>query len=309
MADAIGQFTLTEFNACLWWDLRNGALTNANNSSSLYGWRLYGDYGLVASGDVSGVPADTPYPSYYAAKLLSNWGRGGNRVLSTTSGYSLLSIYAAKLLNGSLALLVINKHPTMDFNAQIALNNFTPGSTTVPVYAYGKSNDLANGDLTTSTASVSGSTINYTFPSYSMSVLLVKGQFEAWREQNFTTTELGNWAYSGDAGQPAQDGVPNLLKYALGLNAKTTATAASLPQSGRILSSGKNYITLSFTDFSTLSDISYSVQASSDLITWLSGSTYTVRLDNGTTSTATYRDLTAFQDAPHHFLRLSITRP
>jgi hypothetical protein len=197
----------------------------------------------------------------------------------------------------------------MDFNAQITLSNFTPGSTTVPVYAYGKSNDLANGDLTTSTTSVSGATINYTFPSYSMSVLLVKGQFEAWREQNFTAAELGNWAFSGDAGQPAQDGVPNLLKYALGLNARTTATAASVPQVGRILSSGKDYMTLNFTDLSALSDISYSVQVSSDLKTWISGPASAVRLDDGTTSTATYRDLTAIQDASRHFLRLSITRP
>ena len=308
MADAIGQFTLTEFNTCTWWSLRGGTLTNTNNSPSLYGWRLYGDYGVVASGDVSGTPANTPYPAFYAAKLLSNWGRGGDRVVSATSGYALLSIYTAKLANGSLALLVVNKHPTADLTAQITLSNFTPGSATVPVYAYGKPNDLANADLTTSTTSVTGTTISYTFPSYSMSVLIVKGQFEAWREQNFTTTELSNWALSGDDGQPAQDGVPNLMKYALGLNPKTPATSG-LPQRGSTLLTEKSYVTLSFTDLSALSDISYTVQVSGDLQHWVSGPLYTLRIDNGTTSTATYRDLTAIQDAPRRFLRLSVTRP
>ena len=33
-----------------------------------------------------------------------------------------------------------------------------------------------------------------------------------------------------------------------------------------------------------------------------------MRIDNGTTSTAVYRDLTAIRSAPRHFLRLSITR-
>jgi hypothetical protein len=56
MADAYGAYSTTEFNACVWWAFRNGAVTGTgvNNSASLYGWREYGDYGVVSSGDVSG---------------------------------------------------------------------------------------------------------------------------------------------------------------------------------------------------------------------------------------------------------------
>ena len=54
----------TEFNACLWWDLRNGDTEGTNDSSGLYGWRSFGDYGLVASGDRSDTALNTPYPSY-----------------------------------------------------------------------------------------------------------------------------------------------------------------------------------------------------------------------------------------------------
>jgi hypothetical protein len=308
MADALGQLASTEFNTCLWWDLRNGGDTGENNSSSLYGWRQYGDYGVVSSGDISGVPANTPFPAFYAAKLLTNWGRGGDRVVTATSGYPLLTIYAAKLLDGNLALLVVNKHPSMDLPAQIALNNFTPGSTSVSVISYGKPNDLVSGDLTTGTASASSGTISYTFPSYSMSVLVVKGQFEAWREANFNASQLSNWSLSGDTGEPAGDGIPNLLKYALGLNA-STPSASGLPVIGNTTTSGKTYLTLSFTDLSALTDITYTVQVSSDLKTWLSGSQYTLRTDNGSTNTATFRDLTAVQDAPRRFMRLSVTRP
>jgi hypothetical protein len=201
---------------------------------------------------------------------------------------------------------VINKHPSSDLTAQVTLNNFTPGSATAAIFSYGKANDLANGDLTEGTASIPGGTFTYTFPSYSMTVLVVKSQFESWREQNFTASELNNWAVSGDNGQPAQDGVPNLMKYALGLNAKAPATITTgLPVLGQVAVSGKTYLTLTFTDQQALTDISYQVQVSSDLKNWQSGA---VRLDNGTTNTAVYRDVTAIQDGPRHFMRLNVTR-
>jgi hypothetical protein len=172
MADALGDIATTEFNTCIWWDLRNGRVTNANNNPLLYGWRQYGDYGVVSSGRIP----DESYPSLYAAKLLTNWGRAGDSVVTAASGYPLLSIHAAKLANGSLALLVINKNPTADLPAQITLNNFTPGSATAPIYWYGKPNDLAGAGITTGTTGIPGATFTHTFPSYSMSVLVLKSQ-------------------------------------------------------------------------------------------------------------------------------------
>jgi hypothetical protein len=307
MADAIGNLANTEFNTCTWWAFRGGSDSTANNSSQLYGWRQYGDYGVVASGDLSGVPANSPYPAYYAAQLLTNWGRGGDAVVSATSGYGLLSIYGSRLANGSLALLVINKDPTADLPAQIALGGFSPGSSSAPIYSYGKPNDLASTGITTGTAAVSGSTFTYTFPSYSMSVLVVKSQFENWREQNFTAAQLSNWAVSGDTGNPSGDGIPNLVKYALGLNPNAPALSG-LPLPGRVSVSGSNYLTLTFTDQSALTDIAYAVQVSSDLQTWQSGPSYAIRTDNGTTNTATFRDLTPIGALPQHFMRLSVTR-
>jgi hypothetical protein len=306
LADALGNLANTEFNACTWWGFRGGADTSANNSALLYGWRLYGDYGVVSSGDVSGTPDNTPYPAFYAAKLLTHWGRGGDAVVSATSDYALLSIHASQLVNGDLALLVINKDPAADLPAQVNLTNFTPGSATANVYSYGKPNDLASGDLTTGTAAVSGSTFSYTFPSYSMTVLVVKSQFESWREQNFTGPQLADWSTSGDNGDPAQDGVPNLVKYALGLDPNTPAVTG-LPLLGQMSVSGKTYLTLTFNDQSALTDITYNVQLSSDLENWVSGSA--IRVDDGATNTAVYRDSTALQDAPRHFMRLSVTRP
>jgi hypothetical protein len=173
MADGVGQLANTEFNSCLWWDLRNGSETGNNNSSSLYGWRPFGDYGVLASGDRGDTPVNTPYPAFYAAKLLAHWGRGGDQVVSAASNYAWLSCYAAKLASGSLALLVINKHSTSNLTAQVTLTGFTPGTNTAASYSYGKTNDLANSDLTTGSFNPGAGTFSHTFPSYSMTVLVI----------------------------------------------------------------------------------------------------------------------------------------
>ena len=308
MADALGQLANTEFNACLWWIFRNGSDTANNNSASLYGWRSFGDYGVVASGDRGDTPLNTPYPPFYASGLLTHWGRGGDRVVSATSAYSLLSTYAAKLGDGSVALLVVNKHPTNDLTAQFTLNGFTTGTSAGLSFSYGKPNDVALAGVTSGTFNNAASTFTYTFPSYSMTVLVVKGQYAAWRQQQFSTAELASPTISGDSADPDGDGIPNFMEYALGLSPKTASTAG-LPVVGVQVIGSKTYLTLTFTKLRALADVGYTVQVSSELQIWNSGSAYTVRVDNGSTDQAVYCDLTAIQDVPHRFIRLAVVRP
>jgi hypothetical protein len=142
-----------------------------------------------------------------------------------------------------------------------------------------------------------------------MSVLLVKGQFENWREQNFNTNELADWSLSGDTGEPANDNTPNLLKYALNIPAKSSTPASALPAIGSVTVSGSTYLTLTFTKQLALTDITYTPEVSGDLQTWQSGPAYTVRTDNGTTNTATYRDLTPLSTVSRRFMRLMVSRP
>jgi alpha-L-arabinofuranosidase len=56
IADALGSLMETAYDGALVWDLRNGYDTGENNSSSLYGWREGGDYGLIGS---DGTAPDT----------------------------------------------------------------------------------------------------------------------------------------------------------------------------------------------------------------------------------------------------------
>jgi hypothetical protein len=173
-ADAIGNLLKTEFNAMLWWDLRNGQEAGNNSSASLYGWRRYGDYGIVSGADPAG-PADR-YPTFYVNKLLKHFARGGEKVVQAASDYRSLGVYAVRAVDGSLRLLVINKHPTAVLNAEIAVPALDTGKR-IRVYSYGIAQDEAartgegSADIQQSAMTLSGRTLRFSPGPYSVHVL------------------------------------------------------------------------------------------------------------------------------------------
>ncbi|MGC1191744.1 MAG: choice-of-anchor D domain-containing protein, partial [Candidatus Binatus sp.] len=174
LADSICAAMNTEFNAVAWWDLRNGQETTNNNSSSLYGWRQYGDYGVVDSVDPAG-PADT-YPTWYVDRLLQHFARGGDQLVSSTSDYPLVSVCAAERTNGGLTLLIVNKSPNTAFNTNITISGGSPGSTGT-LYSYGIPQDNAaesgvgSADIATSPITGLSTNFSYDFPAYSANVI------------------------------------------------------------------------------------------------------------------------------------------
>ena len=186
LADSIGNLMQTEINGYMYWALRNGpptinngAALDGNMSASLYGWRQFGDYGMISTPSTLTGEATyyNPYPTYYMMKLLSHFARGGDTIVQATSSNPLLSIFAAKRTDGSLSLLVINKDPTNAQNANITLNNYgSVGSATF--YSYGKPQDSAGsaGDLVVSPMDVTGTTFSFSFASYSGTVINVNAR-------------------------------------------------------------------------------------------------------------------------------------
>src|SRR6266487_846022 len=178
LADSVCTAMKTEFNAVVWWDMRNGQDTANNNSSSLYGWRLYGDYGIVNGANPAG-PADR-YPTFYVAKLLQYFARGGDFLVAAGSDYSLLSPYAARRADGSLTLLVINKSAAAALTANIAINGYSPNGT-LYAYSYGVPQDEAartgtgSADIALNSYTGASSTFAFTFPAYSATVLALNG--------------------------------------------------------------------------------------------------------------------------------------
>jgi alpha-N-arabinofuranosidase len=174
LADSLCLAMQTEFNAVIWWDIRNAQETGNNNSAALYGWRQYGDYGIT-SGANPATPADR-YPTFYVAKLLKHFARGGDQIVRTTSSYNELAAYATKRANGNLTLLVINKHATTAFSANVAVSGYTPVSSAV-VYSYGIPQDEAartgsgSADIAQTSIANAGTSFSYAFPPYSATVI------------------------------------------------------------------------------------------------------------------------------------------
>jgi alpha-L-arabinofuranosidase len=171
LADSVCQLMKTEFNAYLWWDLRNGHNSTGTFDPTIYGWRTYGDEGMIDG--VSGR-----YPTFYTEKLLQYFARPGDTVLRCSSDYLLLGAYAARSANGALNFLVINKDTTSNFTAQVNLANFLPASTAL-LRSYGIPQDdavrtnapvAAARDIATNSFGSASTSFAYSFPPLSLTL-------------------------------------------------------------------------------------------------------------------------------------------
>jgi hypothetical protein len=172
MADSFGTAVQTECDAFLWWDLINGQTTSGNNGSWLYGWREYGDEGVM-----SPSPAFAPYPTLYAHKLIGKFASPGDSTIAVKSSSGLLTVYGTKRSDGSIRLMVINKHPTANLSAAIDFTGYSP-SKTVQTWQYGIAQDHAaetgvgSSDIAHGSILNAGPSTGYSFPPYSITVLV-----------------------------------------------------------------------------------------------------------------------------------------
>ena len=103
---------------------------------------------------------------------------------------------------------------------------------------------------------------------------------------------------------PAMDGVPNIVKYGLGLD--PTVQSNSSPSVSILDISGSDYFAIQFTRPSGQSDLTTVGQISSDLNSWSSepGDVVTVITDNGDgTETVTIRPTIPMDVLPQAYLR------
>ena len=182
LADSVSQLMKTEFNSYLWWDLRNGTDTPADGGDfdpSLYGWRSYGDFGLINSGN--------RHPTFYALKLMQYFAQAGDTVLDAANADPLLSTYAVRRASGAVNLLAINKDPANTITHQITLTGFVPNGTAT-IRSYGIPQDEATRtnapaaaqDIATGTFTGVAPTFSYSFPPYSITLFTFEPPGEPW---------------------------------------------------------------------------------------------------------------------------------
>jgi hypothetical protein len=129
--------------------------------------------------------------------------------------------------------------------------------------------------------------------------------FAAWRTANFGG-DAGNDAVSGPGADPDGCGLTNLARYAFALPARGPVASPVVPGTAETI--GGRVLTLTFSRRSDAADLNYTVEASTDLVTWLPvpDHTYTP----GTPATVTAEDIVPLTatSAPRRFLRLRITQ-
>ncbi|MBP9901715.1 MAG: hypothetical protein KBH45_09660, partial [Verrucomicrobia bacterium] len=142
---------------------------------------------------------------------------------------------------------------------------------------------------------------------YELAVARWTTSFDLWRLRYFGAEALADPAISGAAARPDAEGVPNLLKYYLGLPGRTPAPAGSLPTGSLITVSNQLHLAMTYTHDKLATDVDCVPEVSTDLVNWLSGPA-TARVeaivDQGAQEQITVQDLMPVANSTHHFMRL-----
>lgn len=144
-------------------------------------------------------------------------------------------------------------------------------------------------------------------------VLLGDGGYDQWRLSKFTAAQLAEQpGVTGVNDTPANDGVSNLLKYALGLD-PFTPSAGLVPVTEVVNIAGLNYLQIRFVRPSPLANANYIGETSGDLLAWSASPTDVETLVSSgpgpNQQTVIYRDRRPIAAPLHRFLRLRVTTP
>jgi hypothetical protein len=133
----------------IWWRLHQHVQTVGNNSDLLYGWREYGDYGVLARDYPPGVspPLNERYPAFFAFKLLKVFARPGFEVLRTQNNNNQVTALAARNpMTGRINLLLCNNTRETVVKVRVTIPGYA--RTDAPtVFGWGMAEDLGMQDV------------------------------------------------------------------------------------------------------------------------------------------------------------------
>ncbi|MDP1581676.1 MAG: chondroitinase-B domain-containing protein [Candidatus Didemnitutus sp.] len=124
--------------------------------------------------------------------------------------------------------------------------------------------------------------------------------YAGWAETHFTSVELSDPQIAGPNADPDADGFPNLVEYALGMDPRENSSTG-LP----VIELLENEWTFIYTRPADRSDLTFTVQYSSDLANWSSATVTHSRLTEGPIET--WQATSSATDA-NRFFRLVVTR-
>ncbi len=191
--------------------------------------------------------------------------------------------------------------PSVDYAALPGSVTLAAGAVATNIYV-----TPLGGNLTTNQATVTATltvSANYLFTTLTnATVNILDRPINNWLRANFSPAQLANPAVSGDSASPANDGLPNLMKYALGLNPNAIAANPFVP----FVSNG--VFNLTYASSLAASDVSVTPQWSTNLLNWLPGTNYYRTVSVVWQSTNQIITLQPSASAPSGFFRFGVSR-
>ena len=225
---------------------------------------------------------------------------------NSTSAISTVKAATAAVASGVTVNMTLNAAgSSVDFS-----NSFWSATHTWPVLTSSAlSGSLTLGSISSDTVGRSASWFGaFTLQQSGTAVNLVwtpAAPWQQWRAVNFGAN-WNNAAVSGPNIVTAGDGLPNLLKYALGLN-----PATNYPPQAHIVTglNGNGYLQMTVTKNPAATDVTLSIQATTtpgDASSWSASG---VTIDQNTSTLLKAHDNTPMSTAPSGFMRVQVTQP
>ncbi len=152
-------------------------------------------------------------------------------------------------------------------------------------------------------------TTNAADPVMRIATNFASGTAYEWLGNTFSAAERSNPAVGSFTADPDSDGLPNLVEYALGLDARAADPGAA-PVVGKAAVGGGQFLTLSFSrPAGGRSGVNYHAEVSNDLQTWRRGGGDVVLHQtavDGDRETLTYRATSTLTTGTRFFMRLAV---
>jgi Bacterial Ig domain len=245
----------------------------------------------------------------YRIQALDSFGASpySNTATVTTSGTSTGSTSTGSTSTGSTSTGSTSTGSTSTGSTSTgstSTGSTSTGSTSTGSTSTGSTSTGSTSTGSTSTGSTStGSTSTGSTSTGSTST--TQTGFQKWQIKYFTAAQLTDATVSGPSADPYGSGVPNLLAYALQLN-PATARPTDVPHANLV----NGHLTMAYVSPTAITDVTYLVEVSTDLITWHSGTGYTQVASTVTASTG--NTITVSDALPtttqKRFMRLLVTQ-
>ena len=111
-----------DLEGMIWWNWKHSKVfLDYNLDPSLYGWRQYGDYGMLRT-------LEDRYPVWYVAKMMAEFAEVGDEIISAATLNPYVRSYGVRKKDGTVRLLMVNTLPTSTQEIQITFDDFVPKS-------------------------------------------------------------------------------------------------------------------------------------------------------------------------------------